>query len=312
MLPLSVIICTANPRMDIFQRALESVENQSLEHSRYELIVVDNNSDPALSSEDLRKEREMTLRLIREPKQGLSHARIAGIKVARGELLVFVDDDNFLEGKYLETALAIHEQNPNLGAFGGISEGILEKPVGKLKTKLLPYLGVRNYGPDIITSDEPHWGMWEPIGAGMVTRRDVAEKFVAIIDQIPHAANLGRTGNQLLSGEDSLFARASNQLGYANSYQPTLKLQHFIKKARLKLSYFAKLIHGHGRSYVVLQRVLAGPVKPYTRLNCLARLGYRLKTAGLSGAIMWSWDIGYMQEAKTKPTDLVVEPFFKK
>ncbi len=311
MLSISVIICTVNPRMDIFQRVLDSVDGQTLAHSRYELIVVDNNSNPPLAVEDLRKEREMTLRLIREPMPGLSYARIAGIRQARGQVLVFVDDDNFLDERYLETALKISENEPNLGAFGGISEAVLERPVGKWKTKLLPYLGVRDYGPEVITSDADHWGHWEPIGAGMVTRRDVAEAFVKLIDEIPHAGKLGRSGTMLLSGEDSLFARLANRLGYSCSYQPTLKLQHFIKKGRLKVGYFARLIKGHGHSFVVLQRVLGGPVQRYGWWNCVARLGYRPKTAGTIGAVMWFWDIGYMQEAKKKPDDLTVEPFFK-
>src|SRR5690606_11159031 len=101
MTSVSVIICTANRRMDIVQRVLDSVDQQTLAHSRYEVIVVDNNSSPPLAIEELRKEREMTLRLVREPRQGLSYARIAGIREARGGLFVFVDDDNFLDGKYL-------------------------------------------------------------------------------------------------------------------------------------------------------------------------------------------------------------------
>ncbi len=311
VLPVSVIICTANPRMDIFQRVLDSVEEQTLGHTKYEVVIVDNNSEPPLVAEALRKDREMTLRVIRQPRQGLSFARVAGIRAARGELIIFVDDDNFLDSKYLEAALRIHREHPEIGAFGGISEGILERPVGKWKTKLLPYLGVRDYGNEPITSTEDHWGQWEPIGAGMVTRRDVAEKFAELIESIPHAGNLGRRGSDLLSGEDSLFARIANRLGYACSYQPSLKLQHFIKKERLKAKYLARLIKGHGRSYVVLQRVLGRPAEPFGIMHCLGRLGYRLKTAGTIGFMMWFWDIGYMQEAKTPRQTETIEPFFR-
>lgn len=308
---VSVIICTVNPRMDIFQRVLDSVDQQTLATTSYEVIVVDNNSNPPLAIDDLRKDREMTLRLVRQPRPGLSYARIAGITEARGDLFVFVDDDNFLDKNYLQTALSIHEANPGLGAYGGISQAVLERPVGKWKTRLLPYLGVRDHGQEVITSTKQHWGPWEPIGAGMVTRRDVAEQFCQILADVPHAGNLGRSGTALLSGEDSLFARVANRLGYACSYQPSLKLQHFIKKQRLKLSYFARLIKGHGRSYVVLQRVMGVPIQRFGWWMCLARLGYRLKTSRTIGVMMWFWDIGYMKEARIIPTDLVkVEPFF--
>lgn len=309
MVAVSVIICTANPRMDIFQRVLDSVDQQTLAHSRYEVIVVDNNSQPPLSAESLRKDREMTLRVIREPRQGLSFARCAGINAASGKLFVFVDDDNFLDNRYLEAALKIAEENPEIGAYGGISEGVLERPIGKWKTKLLPYLGVRDYGKEPITSKNDHWGQWEPIGAGMVTRRDVAETFRDLVESVPHAGNLGRRGSDLLSGEDSLFARIANRLGYACSYQPSLKLQHFIKKGRLKLWYLAKLIKGHGRSYVVLQRVLGRPAESFGVAMLIARLGYRLKTAGTIGAMMWFWDLGYMTEARQPHKEKAPELF---
>ena len=38
---------------------------------------------------------------------GLTPARLRGIRESRGELLVFVDDDNVLERDYLEVALAL-------------------------------------------------------------------------------------------------------------------------------------------------------------------------------------------------------------
>lgn len=307
---VSVIICTANPRLDILQRALDCIEQQTLGHTRYEVVVVDNNSEPPLSAEALRKDREMTLRVIRQPRQGLSYARVAGIRAATGRLMVFVDDDNFLDSRYLENALRIADAEPHIGAFGGITEGILERPIGKWKSRLLPYLGVRDYGPEPITSTADHWGKWEPIGAGMVTRRDVAEKFAELIESIPHAGTLGRRGSDLLSGEDSLFARIANRLGYACSYQPSLKLQHFIKKERLKLKYLARLIKGHGRSYVVLQRVLGRPADPISLPNCMARMLYRLKTAGTIGVMMWFWDVGYMIEARTPSRPETIEPFF--
>ena len=142
----------------------------------------------------------------------------------------------------------------------------------------------------------------------MVTRRDVAEKFADLIESIPQAGNLGRRGTDLLSGEDSLFARIANRLGYACSYQPNLKLQHFIKKERLKLKYLARLIKGHGRSYVVLQRVLGRAAQPIGMMNCLTRLIYRLKTAGTIGAMMWFWDLGYMREANTPQETQTIEP----
>lgn len=298
---VSVIICTYNPRIDILARVLESLDRQTLEPDKYEVILVDNGSRPPIQlPQPTGGARRVPPIILEESRQGLSYARCCGINASRGKLLVFVDDDNFLDADYLALAIRIANENPQIGVFGGISEGILERPVGRFKTPLLPYLGVRDYGPEPITSTEDYWGKSEPIGAGMCCRRDVALAFARVVDKLPGAGKLGRSGGQLLSGEDSLFARISCRLGYAHSYQPALKLKHFIKKSRLKWSYFARLIKGHGHSFVVLHQLLGQKIDRVSLLNCTLRLGYRIKTAGIPGAMMWFWDLGYRAQARQK------------
>jgi len=210
---VSVILCTYNPRHDLLQWAVDSIEQQTLSKTEFELIVVDNNSDTPVSEEVVKNGRSIRLRLIREQRQGLSFARCAGITAAEADLLIFVDDDNHLDPDYLENALRIATEEPEIGLYGGIAKGVFEKDVPKWKENLLPYLGVRDYGPRPITSNNDYWGKWEPIGAGMVSRRDVAEEFVRMVEYSLVAGELGRKGESLLSGEDSLFARLANRLG---------------------------------------------------------------------------------------------------
>ncbi len=45
---LSVVLCTYNPRADYLQRVIEGLKAQTLRQSAWELIVVDNNSQPPL------------------------------------------------------------------------------------------------------------------------------------------------------------------------------------------------------------------------------------------------------------------------
>ena len=101
---LSVIICTHNPRTDYFGRCLTALKAQTLPREEWELILIDNASvrDKALHP-DL--SWHPGARLVHEAKLGLTPARLRGIREASGDLLVFVDDDNVLEGDYLEVAL---------------------------------------------------------------------------------------------------------------------------------------------------------------------------------------------------------------
>jgi FkbM family methyltransferase len=298
---VSVVICTRNPRWPILDRTLDSLENQTLPRDRFELIVVDNNSTPPLTIDRLNGTRRVKAKLVTEPVDGLSYARCAGIAAAAGELFVFVDDDNFLAPDYLEKAVEIAKGEARVGLFGGISEVELESPMAAWKAPVLPYLGIRDHGPEPITEYADHWGEWEPIGAGMVARREVAEKFVQMFRASPDAKQLGRRGSALLSGEDSLFARAAHRVGYACSYQPSLRLTHYIKKSRLKVRYLARLLQGHGRSYVLLHRTLGKPTEPLKLRTAVARLGYRIKTKGAAGVLTWFWDLGYSAEKRKEP-----------
>src|SRR5204862_5153681 len=100
---LSVILCTHNPRPDYLASTLEALRNQILPQEAWELVLVDNASDPTVVSAT-RLGWHKNGRQVREEKLGLTPARLRGIAEAKGEMLVFVDDDNVLAADYLTEA----------------------------------------------------------------------------------------------------------------------------------------------------------------------------------------------------------------
>ena len=94
------------------------------------------------------------------------------------------------------------------------------------------------------------------------------------------------------------MARAAHGLGFACSYQPSLVLTHFMKSSRLRVRYLARLLAGHGRSYVLLHRALGKPVEDLKLRTAVARLAHRLRTAGRAGFVTWFWDLGYAAERR--------------
>ncbi len=299
---VSVIVVTYNPRWDLLDWALDSLEGQTLSKQQFEVVIVDNNSTPPLTEERLNKGRHLNIRLLREPRQGNTFARCLGISEAHHELCVFVDDDNHLDADYLENARRIASQQPTLGAFGGLARPVLEAPLASWKAGLLPYLGIRDFGETEITSNKDEWGKWEPIGAGMVFRRDVGLEFVRWVAKAEYASLLGRKGTKLMSGEDSLLARTAYRLGYFCSYQPELKMSHCMKAKRLGLQILAGTMVGHGRSYVLLEQIVGRPIAKPGRLRAARELAgryvHRVKSQGLrAGTLEWFWDVGYFQQA---------------
>jgi len=136
---------------------LEALAAQTLDHEKWELVVVDNASEqslerglsPALArmgwataSQSVGGKVEgvagggslvaggdpssishlpspLNARVVREEKLGLTHARVRGFEEAKGGIVVMVDDDNVLRPDYLEKAVEIMDRNPLLGAIGG-------------------------------------------------------------------------------------------------------------------------------------------------------------------------------------------------
>ena len=296
---ISVVVATMNPQPEVIRWALDSLRNQTLPKSEFEVVVVDNNSTPPLDEASL--SAELHLRVIREPRPGTTFARCTGIRAAAGDLIVFLDDDNHFDPNYLEESLRIAAACPKIGAFSGISRILCEGSIAEWKRLLLPYLAVRDYGPEVITSDEDRWGPWEPIGAGMVFRRELGTEFVRVIETEPLARLLGRrTGKSFICGEDTLVARMAYRLGYSCSYQPSLKLTHMIKSNRLTPIHLARLIEGIGRAFVIYETLLGRPQPGQKVLRELAgRLRARMQTKGAkAGFIEWFWDVGYFKQVR--------------
>ena len=115
---ISVVIPTRN-RSDLLSSALESLVGQSLLPELFEVLVIDNGStDSTQRVIRIFQAKLPNLSSIYASKPGLHTGRHAGMKVAKGDVLVFADDD--IEA--LPTWLAsIYEafQDHNVAMVGG-------------------------------------------------------------------------------------------------------------------------------------------------------------------------------------------------
>lgn len=109
----SVIIPAYNSE-DFLERTVDSVLCQT--YSDYELIIVnDGSTDNTLSIAKDLAQRNNNIRCINKENGGLSSARNAGIKAAKGEYLVFLDSDDRLHSNDLLRKIAyITQTNPDL------------------------------------------------------------------------------------------------------------------------------------------------------------------------------------------------------
>ena len=89
---ISVIIPTYN-RKDILIKCLNALNKQTLSHTAYEVIVVDDGSNDG--TEDAIKNLQLACKFtyLRQENKGPGAAKNLGIKHATGELLLFINDD---------------------------------------------------------------------------------------------------------------------------------------------------------------------------------------------------------------------------
>jgi hypothetical protein len=146
-LRLSVVICAHNPKPDLFARTLRALDVQDLPRQDWELLVVDSASASPLG-DTLDLSWHGDARIVREDQPGLTRARLRGIREARGELLVFVDDDNILDPDYLRQAQQIAVHRPWLGAWSGSCRPEFQHPPAEWTTRYWGNLVIREVQSD--------------------------------------------------------------------------------------------------------------------------------------------------------------------
>jgi glycosyltransferase involved in cell wall biosynthesis len=112
---VSVIIPTYNRRRWIGE-CLDSVRAQT--YPSVETLVIDDRSTDGtvgwLSSDP----RYAFARIHVQPENGgASEARNTGVRMARGEVITFIDSDDLLEPRHLETAVEVLRRHPAVGLF---------------------------------------------------------------------------------------------------------------------------------------------------------------------------------------------------
>lgn len=131
---ISVIVPVYNVEQYI-DACMQSLENQL--YTEYEVIVIDDGSTDASSEICMRyAAKNPKIKYFRQENKGLSAARNEGVAKSAGELLCFVDADDFVEKEYLKL---LYENMVLFHADISIC-GFLNYPSQKVKEKNSPVL----------------------------------------------------------------------------------------------------------------------------------------------------------------------------
>jgi glucosyl-dolichyl phosphate glucuronosyltransferase len=172
---VSVVISTFN-RCHQLGKALDALLAQATT-SAFEVIAVDNNSTDAtraVIAERLSRAPNMTY--VFEPRQGLPHARNAGVLASSAPIVAFTDDDVEVGPEWVESIKRTFDEHPDVNMLGGRVRPIWPDRIPEwiTRSQLGPFaLGERGDLPIRVSRDNASPCL---VGANFAFRREVFDR----------------------------------------------------------------------------------------------------------------------------------------
>jgi len=235
----SLIICTYNQCASL-QLVLECVSRQIVtDASLFEVIVVDNNSSDATRQvcETAQNDLPFAFRYIFENRQGLSVARNRGAREARGDILIYTDDDAKLPDNWLAQFVESYPRHDADCVFGKI---LIDWEKGKPDWYSDAYkymFSALDYGETLMRVKSPYHDFYG---------KNFSLKKQLLLEVGGFDENLGRKGARLFVGEErKIYLKLLNK-GSNIIYNPAIQVFHRLKDDEYSEEYFLR--HYHDRT----------------------------------------------------------------
>jgi glycosyltransferase involved in cell wall biosynthesis len=290
----SVVICTYNGagRLPATIAHLRAQQTDYL----FEIILVDNASTDN-TAEVARHLLSDTDVLLQEPRPGKMYALEKGFAAARYPYLIVCDDDNWLNKNFIQTACRIMEENPGIGALGGLGEPVCEITPPGWFARIKGHYAV---GRQSATEGDITLSRGWVFGAGVVIHKKAWEH----LQRSGFTSQLTcRKGDTLSAGGDVEMCLALRELGYKIYYDSRLQFKHFIPATRLVWPYALKLFEGAAKAqnYLLVYNHISKTQTPTARriYSAILRKAVRILLTGDKGNLFRLFFIG-LKEGDTK------------
>lgn len=276
---VSVVVCTWN-NCQRLALTLEAIGQCRIPPSvSWQLVLVDNNCTDETASVVQRFRDRLPLLCVEEPRQGLSHARNAGMQVASGQLIVFADDDITPCREWIATYWSAYQERPRGFYFGGRLTP--EYEAGPPERALLPLAGFPIVGldwgshPKILESHERF------LGANWACPAEALQRVGQFDVRLGLDASLGRRR----VGEEWELMERLRRHAVLPWYLPDAVVAHYVPAHKCRLGYLAENWEAHGHR-VGLDSMTDTPLLrrwPQLRAGCRDG-GFRI-----AGARWWAY-----------------------
>ena len=239
---LSIIVCTYN-RDKYLYNALKSVAENDFSFDKYEIVLINNNSTDRTESECERFQNDfpqVNFNYFVENNQGLSLARNRGIDEAKGDILVYVDDDATVNSAYLKSIDDFFKDHQAVMAVGGPIFPVYETE----EPAWMSY-----YTKVLITTYKDEGNKIRKFkGDKFPSGGNAAYKKIAFEKTGKFNTELGRKGASLIGAEEKDLFMKMKVLNMPIYYLPDMVLYHIIPSTKLTRAYFNNLTLSLGQS----------------------------------------------------------------
>jgi GT2 family glycosyltransferase len=239
---VSVVVCTyTRARASELLDALRSLREQSVCPGEV-IVVVDHNR--ALL-EVVRAEAPDVIAVENDAAPGLAGARNSGVRVARGEVVAFLDDDALAAPDWIERLAAAYRDPRVLGAGGAVLPVFDGRRPRWMPAEFDWVVGCSYRGQPADRSPVRNL-----IGANMSFRREALEHVEGF------AGGLGRVGADRLGCEETdLCIRLGQEFPDGIIvYDPATRVGHRVGRERTRVGYFVARCHAEGLSKAEVAR----------------------------------------------------------
>jgi glycosyltransferase involved in cell wall biosynthesis len=209
----------------------------------WELLIVNNNCSDHTDAIIARYSDCLPIRRVVELRTGKSHAANTAITLARGELILWTDDDVLVDSEWLAEYVEVSKAWPDAQFFGGTVDPYFEiEPPQWLNNNLKRIrnlYAILELGADV----RPLLAGEMPVGANMAIRAKLLRQFRFNTD-------LGPSRKNQIRGEEIELLERLMAHGHRGVWVGTAKVRHFIPAERLTGRFLWDWYRGSGRTVV--------------------------------------------------------------
>ena len=234
----TVAVCTWN-RCASLERMLQTLAAADRSGLDLEVLVVDNGSSDDTARVVHAAASVLPIRLVTEPERGVANARNTAVREARGDVIVWTDDDVLVDRDWLQAHARAVARWPGAGFYGGAIRPLFAYDPPDWMTanwqRISGVYGARDLGQMPFLFDD----RCLPYSGNLVVHTHIMRRY-------PFDPRLGPRGTGRLGGEETPVLRAMIADRIRGWWVPDAAVQHLVPAERMTLSYLGQIYASRG------------------------------------------------------------------